>query len=818
MKVILASAGTGKTHALLELFRNRVEAGLPPYRIALVTFSRRAAEELFARAQAGGAAGAAGPFVGTIHGFLRALHTLAAPWTGRGVPEFLEEFEAELVFLEEARSHLLEEGLPDERLEDLALLFRKRAYAWPLFPVDEEADRLLGLFKAVLGRYRGRMGPRLGPADLELAALDLLEDPGACRLVAARFPLVLVDEYQDTSPLQARVFQALERAGSEVVAVGDSKQSIYGFRNADVEAFRQAVREGQVLKRLEVSHRHPEALVAFLNALTAHLFREEHFPVKALRPGGRVEVHWVKGEGRLEELRSQEARFLAQRLWEARAEGFAFSQMAVLYRSRASLETLEPAFQEAGLPYVVVRGRGFFQRPEVRAVYRALSYAATREEEDLYALLLGPYFGLSPSEVKSFLEEPSPRLEALCDLAQLAPLEALKRVVRDEAFRGRLDRRARQNLDALLVQAGARAFRDLEGLLLWIRQGAGDPEAGEVPEAGEGVRLMTIHAAKGLQFPLVALFDLSRWEKVSTPRLWVDRDGGVAYPRSAGGKKSLESLLEEVKRKEAEEARRLLYVALSRAEEVLLVTGSYAGQRLSPWGEALRALGYGPEGPRAHLHDRVLTRGQAAPVESGKRALEVAPYTETVFAPPDLPLFRSPSRAKEGVSPEDDRGPLGEAEEVPGWGRAVGILTHWAIAEDLDPGEGVVSTLLSQEVALFFPEPQRRQLVEEVLELLRAYRALMAKGGLAPLEARDEDYAELPLVLQEGETTWVGVADRVYRVGGEWFLEDYKTDHEVRPEVYRLQLEVYQRALERAWGVRPRVRLVYLRRGEVVEE
>ncbi|MER3603802.1 MAG: hypothetical protein C4298_08780, partial [Thermus sp.] len=61
MKVILASAGTGKTHALLELFRNRVEAGLPPYRIALVTFSRRAAEELFARAQAGGAAGAAGP-------------------------------------------------------------------------------------------------------------------------------------------------------------------------------------------------------------------------------------------------------------------------------------------------------------------------------------------------------------------------------------------------------------------------------------------------------------------------------------------------------------------------------------------------------------------------------------------------------------------------------------------------------------------------------------------------------------------------------------------------------------------------------------
>lgn len=800
MKVIIASAGTGKTHALMELFRKRVEEGLPPHRVALVTFSRRAAEELLVRAPVPGAV------VGTIHAFLRLLLTLAAPWTGRGVPEAADEFEAELVFQEEARSLLLEEGrdprAEEELLEDLAFLFRKRAYAWPLVAADREAEGLLALFGRVLERYRRRMGPRLGPADLELAALDLLQDPPAARLVAARFPLVLVDEYQDTSPLQARVFRALEEAGSEVVAVGDAKQSIYGFRNADVEAFRQAVREGEVLGRLEVTHRHPEELAHFLNALTAHLFPEEHFPVRAKRPGGRVEVHWLEGRGDLDELRQEEARFLAARLLRA-GEEFPFSQMAVLYRSRASLEALEPALRAHGVPYVVVKGRGFFGRPEVRAVYRALAYAAS-QEEDPFALLLGPYFGLSPQEALHPPKAALDRLEKIAHLAQLPPLEALKRLVRDEAFRARLDRRARQNLDALLALAGGREFKDLEGLLLWIRQGAEDPEAGEVPEGGEGVRLMTVHAAKGLEFPLVALFDVSRREVFRKPRLLVGRDGRVA--REERG------LLEEARTKEREESKRLLYVALSRAREVLLVTGSHAGGPLSPWGQALAVLGHGPTGrPK-----RAPSLSDPPRPRPSREGLEPAPYTGKVFGFTDLPPLQSPSGVRKGAS-EDDREPPGAwEEEAPGWARAVGILTHWAIAEDLDPeAEATFAALLHQEVALFFPD--RERLVAEVLDLLRAYRALMAEGRIAPLEARDEDHAELPLVLQEGETTWVGVADRVYRVGEAWFLEDYKTDQEVRPEEYRLQLEVYRKALERAWGVRPRARLVFLRKKAVVD-
>ena len=873
MKVILASAGTGKTHALLEIFKERVQKGLPPYRVALVTFSRRAAEELLVRVEE---EGLPMPFVGTIHSFLCTLLTLAAPLTGRPVPEPVDEFEAELVFSEEAKSLLLEKGqeLDPGRaqgaylghaqgaylghaqgayLEDLLHLFRKRAYAWPLSPKDGEVQDLLSLFHSALERYRQRMGRRMGPADLELEALKILRNRKVAECLSRRFPLILVDEFQDTSPIQAKLFRALEvaspsgehqEAGSEVVAVGDSKQSVYAFRNADVEAFRQAVREGEVLKKLDVTYRHPEALAAFLNELTGHLFQKEgpdreHFPVRTEKEGGRVEVLWVTGEtdpdADLDDLRAEEARRLVKRLREIQNEdGIPFSHMAVLFRSRTSLPYLEEAFQREKVPYVLVKGRGFFQRPEVRAVYRALSYAA--KGEGLFPLLIGPYFGLSAKEAKEVLEGKGelPELQDLLNLAQLPPLEALKRVVKTPAFRKRLDGRARQNLDALLVQAGARNFHSLEALLLWLARGVEDPEAGEVPEGGEGVQLMTIHAAKGLEFPLVALFDVSRGEPLERPRLYVGRSGQVARQDRA--------LEEEEQKKREDEAKRLLYVALSRAKEVLLISGSHR-KELSPWGKVLDKLGYGPyrqkaksisyapgqkKAPSSRKPTPSLGHAQGAYLGHAQGAyLEEAPYTGQVFAPPKRPLLQAPSRAL--AEPDSPAASLGEHREVPAWPRAVGILTHWAIAQGLHPDSpGTRDALLSQEVALLFKEEEREILWEEVLGLLRAYHELMEGGAIPPLDQRDEDHAELPLLLQEGETTWVGVADRVYRVGEVWYLEDYKTDQEPSEErlghaqraylaEYRFQLEVYRKALEGAWGIKPRVRLVFLRSGEVVE-
>src|SRR5690606_5932940 len=118
-------------------------------------------------------------------------------------------------------------------------------------------------------------GGAMGPGEVERAALRLFTSPTSRRRLAERFPVVLVDEYQDVNPLQGRFFERLAEAGSRLEVVGDPKQSIYGFRSADVGVFRRALdtaeASGELLEPLSESRRHSRAVTWFLNRLTTHL-------------------------------------------------------------------------------------------------------------------------------------------------------------------------------------------------------------------------------------------------------------------------------------------------------------------------------------------------------------------------------------------------------------------------------------------------------------------------------------------------------------------------------------------------------------------
>jgi ATP-dependent exoDNAse (exonuclease V) beta subunit len=149
--------------------------------------------------------------------------------------------------------------------------------------------------------------------------------------------------------------------------------------------------------------------------------------------------------------------------------------------------------------------------------------------------------------------------------------------------------------------------------------------------------------------------------------------------------------------------------------------------------------------------------------------------------------------------------------------RTTGILVHYAIGMNWGPER--LADLWTQEAMQRLSEAERALVQSETAGLLELYWGLL--GGMLPeLERRDEDYAELPLVLPTRaaglDTVWQGVIDRLYRVGDEWVLEDYKTDRELHPERYHFQLALYRRAVREAWGVEPRVQLVFLRFGEVV--
>lgn len=154
---------------------------------------------------------------------------------------------------------------------------------------------------------------------------------------------------------------------------------------------------------------------------------------------------------------------------------------------------------------------------------------------------------------------------------------------------------------------------------------------------------------------------------------------------------------------------------------------------------------------------------------------------------------------------------------LPGRGRVVGTLVHFAISQDWEPGDDErLEGLRAQEVMFPYAASEQDDLIAEVRELLAAYHELLG-SQLPPLDERESDRAELPLAYPGGPTVWEGVIDRLYSVDGQWWIDDYKTDRHVRPERYHVQLGLYMHTVGRALGVSPRARLVYLRPRQVVE-
>ncbi len=887
MKVRIASAGTGKTASLVLRYLELIASGTPLRRIAGVTFTRKAADEL--RVRVGQALlevlekgrhlefvapeesrplfqealrEVSGATLSTIHGFMAQCLRLAAPLLALD-PDFsmLGDWEAVALFEEEWHTlrylaldpgHLLHGMATDDLTEPLLHLFAKRSLAEAYEPAEgEENQRLLRVYQAVYAAYEARLGAHvLSPSELERKALELTRSPRAVERVLERVQVLLVDEYQDVNPLQGGFFAALEGAGLHAEVVGDPKQSIYAFRQADVAVFRQALREGEALPPLKRSYRHSQTLVRFLNRLTETLAQrgwgfglEEAPPVEGVRSQrGRLEIHWVVGEEALDKLREQEAWVLAQRL-SALSDQVSYSEMAVLVRSYSSVRFLEEAFARAEIPYVLQQGRGYYERQEVRDLYHALRAALDPRGLSLAAWLRSPFGQLELAQVEAVLRSSDPpktlerdfpevyqRLHQIqTRLRTMAPLEALKFLIREPLMAGRayhdfLEPRARENVDALLFYFAPRPPQSLEALLERLELLSRQADAGDVPQSGEGVQILTVHRAKGLEWPLVAVFDLGRREPHPSVPLYLCPAEGKALVQQVAlpGTPAFERFKQRQKALEEEESYRLFYVAASRARDTLILSASLSRGQPEGWAQVLEAMGLGadsqPFDRSDYLHQtwRYRPLAPAPPGQAPKAGLEAPPWLATRFAPEPFPPLFSPSAFKRQEW-EAEPLPLPDPEEgeaLPGRARAIGTLVHYAIGQNWQADNPAhLANLEAQEVMFPFDPSEREGIMAEVRELLLAYQSLLGHALPWP---REEDYPEFAVALPLGSTVWQGVIDRLYRVGPQWYLEDYKTDHEVRPERYHFQLAVYLAAVREAWGLEPEVRLVYLRFGQVV--
>jgi DNA helicase-2/ATP-dependent DNA helicase PcrA len=422
--------------------------------------------------------------------------------------------------------------------------------------------------------------------DLLVHACRLLRDQDRIREPVRRlFDVVLVDEFQDTNPVQATVLRFIAPVSNTVIAVGDDDQAIYGWRQAGegAELYRSHFPEAEVVHLVE-SYRHAKLVLRAAASLITHNSRRESKELRSARPAGTRPIHVVVSN------EVEEAAYVVSKIEEITRDGPALEDVGVLFRVRAQARSVEDALLRRGIPYRVLSGRRFYEQPEIQTVVAYLRLALD-ESDDGAALALA-------SRVKGFVRVRQDLLtrlalesqtSVLTAMAQLPPECSIPKAVRvglmnlevrirdvmgfrEEALQALIERTisvaqpdlelgasdpesVRENLAELCSLA-----RDLESVRGTL-QGLVDRLAAQsdVKSSGNGVSLLTLHAAKGLEFSVVFLLGME--EGLLPHRHSMDRERDI------------------------EEERRLCYVGMTRARDRLVLTSAVArlfgGQAMS---------------------------------------------------------------------------------------------------------------------------------------------------------------------------------------------------------------------------------------------
>ena len=737
--------------------------------------------------------------------------------------------------------------------------------------------------------------------DLEALAIDLLEEfPAIRRYWQAQLQALLVDEFQDTNARQARLVRLLCPDSGKLFIVGDAKQSIYRFRGADVTVFaaekEQIQRTNGALIDLDTSFRAHEQLLADMNGLLAPVLGPNEpqrppwvAPFAPLYPGGKdvtanlaapfVEFHLTVGN-KAEALPGT-AVALAARLAELHTAGVGYGDMAILCRTSGAFQFYEDALDSAGIPYLTVAGKGFYDRFEVRDLLNALQAIADPHDDlALVGLLRSPACGVSDMSLYQLMQQRKGAEKGDLSLwqwllsgATLADEAEAVRLQTAVSLVANLNRQAeripvadvcKQFLDetyyrAILRRAGQpRAQRNITKLLTDIHNSelvsitefleyaqalrdSGSRE-GEARGASEGVvQIMSIHAAKGLEFPVVVLGDASS-EAHHTSSILVDNGLGILLAtKDEDEAKAASYELGAALAQEQEQAERarLLYVALTRAEQMLLISGAIQQNSKSfSWKGWLGQLaeisglsevdlsGYDETGDRRHTFDLSLpgSRVRAAVYEPGavlavmqETAVSTTAPTPSALPPLQAPLPVTASESTDVETPQHvwQVAPTAQRPDAPAW--VIGALVHEALALWRFPDDRFEgwANARAREYGLTDPH-QLRHAFTTTVRLLNRFRQHPRYHEIASADRR---LHEVPFHLAANGGLKIGYIDLLYQKDGLWKLIDFKTDR-IRDEAalqqllveqdYRQQVQGYGTAVQQLMGVSAHLELCWL--------
>jgi len=509
--------------------------------------------------------------------------------------------------------------------------------------------------------------------DLQLRALQLLARPEVISRGTERYRFFLIDEFQDTNGLQRDLMKQLALIrGTNLFIVGDRKQSIYGFRGADVDVFSEMTAAiesaGGAQQPLHLNFRSQPPLIDSFNFLFARIFRARaevpaaalgqlgyvnHEPSKAERAAKHepplVEllvsaVAESKGPEASEDAaeahdplgaQERDAEQIAARI-KGLAPDFKYGDVAILLRAFTGVWTYESALRRAGIPYLTVQGKGFYQREEITDLIQLLRFLDnTTDELALAAVLRSPLGGISDNALLAlrcapFVGEDDPGrlhrrnlLRALRRQREIQFIDDDDHAALDRAWsllESLIPRRNRYGIAEILRYAvaksefltviaanfdGAQRVANVEKLFRLAEQFeksghlirdfvhfveefeaiGGREGEGQMDESANVVRLMTIHQAKGLEFPVVIIPDLHRETIRRENQFILDRHKGLTVRIPDGrGQTVRGALFNELRQRnrwrEEFESVRLLYVAATRAEDRLILSGAVAQKDL----------------------------------------------------------------------------------------------------------------------------------------------------------------------------------------------------------------------------------------------
>ncbi|MFQ5956499.1 MAG: UvrD-helicase domain-containing protein [Candidatus Brocadiales bacterium] len=777
-------------------------------------------------------------------------------------------------------------------------------------------------------------------SDLVEKAIQLLRTtPHVRQELREKFKYILVDEFQDTNKLQKTLIDLL-RSDGNLFVVGDARQSIYGFRDADLEVFLQHRKEvekkGGAIIPLNSNFRTRPEIIDFINnvckAIPEGSGQVEHSELVAAsrfkgKEGPSVELILTKGSN-MDEARRLEATVLARRIHDivenkevkiTRLDGpnadapVSYGDFAILLRRTADIKLYERALAELNIPFFIVRGRGLYNTREVTDLVNFLRVIDNPLDEiRLAAVLRSPFVGISDEclfwlahysndknnngeelfyttshadripEIEPLHRDRLLRFAGLLrgfrNLKGRLPVDSLTDAVIDKTdFDTKMlalpsGRQKHANIRKIVELARDLDKKGFSGLNEFFRiisdlriMETRESEAPVDVEKSDVVKLMTVHAAKGLEFPVVALADLNRAEFNRTDDLTFSKKAGLGFKvlnpatRNREDTRSYYRIAEDRRQREEEEMERVFYVALTRAEEHLLLSGARGSDKKGAWLKVLAENLDLPLGPNEEMPEsitfgnnggrlRVITDGvqhkgrppfKKLPAQDKQKVLGGKKLGLPPGATPSTKDILSLAKTTLGTGSKGDY--VYSVTEIMSFllcprlyhlGHRLGLpVIHAELAEEaaVDQGEtdeirrdilGNIAHTALERYRPSYKEPVLRKIILQVFDeaLIREPKQEQIDvvtrwvmdfysspvGYMVKTSQRVE--RELPFVFNHGGNPIRGKIDLLFSPSGTgWHLLDYKSSPVVPKEMkgYEFQMQLYSLAVEAIYGQKP---------------